>query len=203
MYKIVGFRAWIYLCKKQVRVLFPWPFPARLQVIHSLIHVCPLSVPSTCIYVFFYILYFCISTFCICIWACKSFILWYMPIIASPNLYFVFILKVFAFQILFCIYNSTCELCIFSWCFLSGWNMMQNVLSINIMFLLRRGNERQYFIPPLEIALFSGHNCTDGCQTAGADPGDWNCPLIWLGSAGWPPIVWESESHRIILSWSL
>ena len=46
--------------------------------------------------------------------------------------------------------------------------------------------------------LFSGHNCTDGCQTAGADPGDWNCPLIWLGSAGWSPIVWESESHRII-----
>ena len=66
--------------------------------------------------------------------------------------------------------------------------------------VLRRGNETQYFIPPLEIALFSGHNCTDGCQTAGADPGDWNCPLIWLGSAGWSPIVWESESHRIILS---
>ena len=163
------------MCKKQVRVLFPWPFPASLQVIHSLIHVCPLSVPSTWIYVFF--------IFCI----------------------FVFLLSAFVFEPGSHSITDICPLLLLPPCilylyfrFLHFKFQMQNVLSINIMFLLRRGNERQYFIPPLEIALFSGHNCTDGCQTAGADPGDWNCPLIWLGSAGWSPIVWESESHRII-----
>ena len=111
---------------------------------------------------------------------------------------FVFLLSAFVFEPGSHSITDICPLLLLPPCilylyyrFLHFKFQMQNVLSINIMFLLRRGNERQCFITPLEITLFFGHNCTDGCQTAGADSGDWNCPLIWLGSAGWPPIVWK------------
>ena len=103
--------------------------------------------------------------------ACKSFILWYMYAhYRFPQLVFmfffifcifVFLLSAFVFEPGSHSITDICPLLLLPPCilylyfrFLHFKFQMQNVLSINIMFLLRRGNERQYFIPPLEMAFF-------------------------------------------------